>query len=39
VFRCSLPKALPDNKTWQKTTDVKDAHKMCKSSFAPTSNS
>lgn len=39
VFRCSLPKALPDNKTWQKTTDFRDAHKMCKGSFAPTSNS
>jgi hypothetical protein len=39
VFRCSLPKALPDNKTWQKTTDVRDAREMCKSSVVPTKDS
>ena len=39
TFRCSLPKALPDSKTWQKATDVRDARKMCKGSVAPTSNS
>jgi hypothetical protein len=32
VFRCALPKALPNNKTWQKTTSARDARKMCKGS-------
>ena len=36
VFRCSLPKAPPANKTRQKMTDARDARKMCKDRVALT---
>lgn len=39
VFRCSLRKSPPDTENWLRTTNVRDARKMCKGSVAPTSDS
>jgi hypothetical protein len=39
TFHCSLRHWPSDTKTWQKTTDVRDARKMCKGSVASTSDS
>ena len=39
VFRCSLRKGLPANKTWNKLIGASDAHKMCKISVAATDDS
>ena len=33
-FRCRLRKAPPASKNWQRMTNVRDAHKMCKGSVA-----